>query len=158
MQNEHDADYGINLDLILKTGDRYLIAQEMAVTIKMNGLMTVGMLMQSIETDKLQHMIDFIEETYESADPSDDTCHEELMLVTLMMIYAEGGQISMDPDVAIRAMSQTVMFLMMESLSRKGLVELRHENMSYDDAVSDRIVAKATQAGLDFAKNGGEDD
>lgn len=156
MQNEHDADYGVNLDLILKTGDRYLIAQEMAVTIKMNGLMTVGMLMQSIETDKLQHMIDFIEETYESADPSDDTCHEELMLVTLMMIYAEGGQISM--DVAIRAMSQTVMFLMMESLSRKGLVELRHENMSYDDAVSDRIVAKATQAGLDFAKNGGEDD
>lgn len=155
---DNEADYGVNLDLVIKTGSRYLIAQDMAVTIKMNGLMTVGMLLQSIETEALQGMINFIEETYEAEEPSDDTCHEELMLVTLMMIQAEGGQISLNPDVAIRAMSQTVMFLMMESLSRKGLVELRHENMSYDDAVSDRIVAKATQAGLDFAKNGGEDD
>lgn len=157
MLNE-DEDYGVNLDLVIKTGASYLIAQDMAVTIKMNGLMSVGMLLQSIETEALQGMIDLIEETYEAEDPGDDTCHEELMLITLMMMQAEGGQIGLDPDIAIRAMSQTVMFIMMEGLSRKGLVELRHENMSYDDAVADRVVAKATQAGLDYAKQRKEDD
>lgn len=52
MLNE-DEDYGVNLDLVIKTGSRYLIAQDMAVTIKMNGLMSVGILLQSIETEAL---------------------------------------------------------------------------------------------------------
>lgn len=156
MQND-DVDYGVNLDMILKNGDRYIIAQDMAMLVKMNGLMSVGMLMKSIDDEKLHGMVEFIESTYET-EPTDDTCHKELMLVTLLMIQAEGGQVTIDPDIAIRAMSQTVMFIMMESLFRKGLIELRHENMSYDDAVSDRIVAKATPAGLDFVKQGKEDD
>lgn len=156
MSNE--TDWVVNLNMILETGDRYLIAQDMAMLIKMNGLMTVGSLLKSIDDEKLQSMVQLIEETYEAEDPGDDTCHEELMLITLMMMQAEGGQIGLDPDIAIRAMSQTVMFIMMEGLFRKGLVELRHENMSYDDAVADRVVAKATQAGLDYAKQRKEDD
>ena len=153
----NNTDFVVNLDLVVSAGDRYIIAPDMAMLIKMNGLMTVGSLLKSIEDEKLTSMVEFIEATYEE-DIGNDTCHEELMLVSLMMIQAEGGQLPLDPDIAIQAVSQTLLFIMMESLYRKGLIELHHENMSYDEAVSNRRIARATPKGLDFVKRGGEDD
>jgi hypothetical protein len=157
MKADDETEYSVNLDLIIKKGSNYILAQDMATLIKMNGLMTVGMLLKSIEDDKLQQMIDFIEETHHAEEPGDETCHEEIMLITLMMIYAEGGHLSMDDDAIIMRMPQTIMYLTIEHLYRKGLVELKHENISFDEAVANRVVAKITQAGLDFAK-GLEDD
>lgn len=156
METGNENDWGVNLDMIIKDGSRYILAQDMATLIKMNGLITVGTLLKSIEDDKLQTMINFIEETFQDEDPGDHTCHEELMLLALMMVQAEGGQIGIDPDEAIKYMNSTMMYLMMESLSRKGLIELKHENISFDEAVANRVVAKATDAGKDFVR--GDDD
>lgn len=150
------SEYRVNLDQVIQKDDHYIVAQDVAVLVKMNGLMSVGSIMKSIPDDHLQEMVDFIEETYQE-EPIGQTCHEELMILSLMLIQAEGGQISMSEEFAVNSMHQTMLFLMMESLYRKGLIELIHENLSFDEASSNRSVAKATKQGRDFVK-GDEDD
>lgn len=150
------SEYRVNLDQVIQKDDHYIIAQEIAVLVKMNGLMSVGSILKSIPNDRLQEMIDFIEETYQD-EPIGQTCHEELMILSLMLIQAEGGQLSMSEEFAVNSMHQTMLFLMMESLYRKGLIELLHENLSFDEASSTRFVAKATHQDRDFVGGNSDD-
>ena len=150
------SEYRVNLDQVIQKGDHYIVAQDVAVLVKMNGLMSVGSILKSIPDDHLQEMIDFIEETYQE-EPIGQTCHEELMILSLIMVQAEGSTIPMDKNFAAQSMHQTMTFLMMESLCRKGLIELKRENLSFDEAAGSRIIAKATKFGRDFVK-GDEDD
>jgi hypothetical protein len=54
-------------------------------------------------------------------------------------------------------MNQCLSFVMMEALFRKGLIELMHDNLSFDEASGNRIVARATPEGRKFNESSRDD-
>jgi hypothetical protein len=154
--NENETEYSVNLDCVIDT-EKYILASDVAMLVKMNGMMNVGSILKSIENEKLSMLVQHIEDTFHQEDPSDDSCHEELMILSLVMLQAEGGYINFDVDLAAKYMGQTVSFLMMESLFRQGLIELMHDNLSFDEAAGNRMVARATPAGRMFNERNKDD-
>ena len=147
---DYEAEYSLNLDGIIATRDNFFLAGELAFLLKKQGLMSIGECMKSFNTSQLYKFVDHIEDTFGEEDPSENTCHEELFLIGLMFSVAEGESLQMSEDMYVDRMQNTMTLIMMESLHRKGLIELTHTNISFDEACKDRPVARATQRGIDW--------
>jgi hypothetical protein len=147
----NEVEYSVNLDAIINT-EKYILASDVATLVKMNGHMTIGTILKSLEYHKLTMFVQHIGDTVHIEEPSDETCHDELMILSLIMLQAEGGYINFDVDMAIKHLNQVVSFILMESLFRMGLIELMHDNLSFDEAAANRMIARATPAGKKFSQ------
>jgi exosortase/archaeosortase len=67
--------------------------------------------------------------------------------MTEMLSRAE-GLISEDDDDLTRKINQFMVMVTMESLYRKGLIKLYHENMSFGKDVQHRVVAEKIKGEL----------
>lgn len=143
-------EYRINYDEIARRQGEYFIAPEISkIIISSGGLCGPGECIKQIKTPAL---MDFVERIESDESETNSKFAEELFLIGLMMYKAEGGIItnSMVENAASEKESKlissiydaTIMFLVLESLFRKGLIDLKHNNISYDEAAKSRMIAK----------------
>lgn len=144
--------YNVNLDNVIKSADAFPIAADLAVLVKMNGMVTVKGFLQSIEDDKLNHLMDQFDADILGELPAEKSfaINNEILLISIIIRQAEGLEISSNQSVLINDFNLTKYFLVFESMHRLGLVELDHSKLTYDEMVNDKLFVKLTDAGREY--------
>jgi hypothetical protein len=75
--------------------------------------------------------------------------YEDIILMSEMLATAEGCEQSPTDKVFQERTGQLITLLVIESLGRKGLVRVYHENMSFHEDMKDKVVVE--KIGDDFA-------
>lgn len=107
--------------------------------------MMPGEFFKNISDADLQYIIDVLEKQKIAAEKNDvenEALTKEMknvFLLSIMLANAEGG-VDVNEDTSVELLNITAMFAIMESLSRKGLVDLSHNELSYIDL--DKGIAK----------------
>ena len=130
-----DGFYSINYakaasDTKLLSSTRLLAKQLME-----NPYITVGKHIQDLSNGDIQSLLNSIE----------DDCpnqYEDMIIITEMLASAEGCDEAQNEDEASDRISQMTMFLVIESLARKGMVKVYYENMSFHPDSGDKVVVE----------------
>jgi hypothetical protein len=124
----------LNYDKIVKHKEFLSITRMLAVDIMKNPYMTPADFLKALCNEELETLMEI----------GDDDEHErmdEIMLISEMLATAEGLPAA-NLDVATERVNQFCVFLVLESLSRKELVNVKYENMSFGDDYKDAIIAE----------------
>ena len=84
--------------------------------------------------------------------PTQEKTMENVLLMSLLLNHAEGGSVTYEESGTI--MSATFTLLIMESLARKGLVEIEYRNVSLTDNLNEPLV-RPTELGHEYSKRMG---
>lgn len=130
-----DGFYSINYakaasDTKLLSSTRLLAKQLME-----NPYITVGKHIQDLSNGDIQSLLNSIE----------DDCpnqYEDMIVITEMLASAEGCDEAQNEDEVSDRISQMTMFLVIESLARKGMVKVYYENMSFHPDSGDKVVVE----------------
>jgi predicted house-cleaning noncanonical NTP pyrophosphatase (MazG superfamily) len=124
----------LNYDKIVKHKEFLSVTRMLAVDIMKNPYMTPADFLKALSNEELETLMEI----------SDDDEHErmdEIMLISEMLATAEGLPAA-NLDVATERVNQFCVFLVLESLSRKELVNVKYENMSFGEDYKDAIIAE----------------
>jgi hypothetical protein len=112
-----------NYEAIIEDATSLECNRKLAYSILRTGYCNPGNFFSTISDDELKSLVDGI-------DDADTFAQSEVVLMTLMLASAEGvndiTQESMEMHTKV-----TLNFLMLESLYRKGLIEIWRDNYSY---------------------------
>lgn len=145
--DDSNADYTLNVKAIATDTSQRTSVRLLAMHIQSKGITSVGDCLKSLSDQDVERIneIDF------NGDASFDDLNE-LGLLSLLLYHAEGGILGGDDtyeDTASIVMQQALTLIACEGLYRKGMIELIHENISFDSAASDLMVARITDKGRD---------
>lgn len=130
----------INLDKLV-ANDSYLITtRTLARKLMKSSYITVEQFLSSLKDDEITTLLECAEESED-----DDVVHDEmqdLILIAEMLAVAEGLDSSNSYDGVHARVGQLVAFLAVESLSRKGLVKVYRQNMSFGEDMAKSIIAE----------------
>lgn len=124
----------LNFDKIATYKEFLSVTRMLAIDMMKNPYMTPSDFIKSLSDEELQNLIEI----------SDDEEHEridEIMLISEMLATGE-GLAPANLDMATERVNQFCVFLVLESLFRKGLVKLKYENMSFGEDYKDKIIAE----------------
>jgi hypothetical protein len=76
------------------------------------------------------------------ADNEENPRLSEILLISEMLATGEGLEQSQDADSITHRMNAFCVFLAIEGLSRKGLVKVYHENISFGEDFGNKIVVE----------------
>ncbi len=139
--------FSLNLDTLIADTGASSTARILALSLQASpGYLSPGDLIRKIPNEFLSKVCDDNLVTVEG--PHRDKVFEELMQVALVLNHAEGGTV-VESEIS-KLVNSTLVLITMESLCRKGLVELEYKNASLTDNL-DAPLAKLTDFGRDLA-------
>jgi hypothetical protein len=100
-----------------------------------NPYITIGHFIQDLSSGDIQALMDTIEDEHPNQ-------YEDMIIITEMLSLAEGCDESQSEEEANDRISQMTMFLVIESLARKGMVKVYYENMSFHPDSGDKVVVE----------------
>jgi hypothetical protein len=129
-----DNTFHVNYDRVINEKDLLAVTRLLAVDLKNNPYKSVGDFMRELSDSDLDILGDLCNDT---------ECEKfaEVVLISEMLARAEG----LDPANSKESYTRTstmVGFITCESLSRKGLVKIYHENMSFGEDQKDKILVE----------------
>lgn len=150
MEFQTSGGYSVNLKQVVNdtTMDIMAITKLTASRLMNDGYMIVGDFIKGISDTDLQALID-------ESEPGSPNQMQDLILLAEMLATGEGGEYSQDFDGFSTRANNLLTFLVMESLHRKGLVKVIHENLSFNEDMGDKIVIERID-GLDYSQFKGE--
>ena len=98
-----------------------------------NPYLTVGAYLTKLSQVELDHLCELSEVR------DDDPRLQELIVITLMLLQAEGTIVTSEDEV-IDHLATFKMMIAGTSLGRKGYIKVNYENLSFNDDMSDLIV------------------
>lgn len=128
-------DMTIDYRKVVDSKEMLAVTRLLAASIQVSPYMRVGTFIQELSSGDLQMLNDIVESGAEHPR------FEELLLISEMLARAEGLTTESIDDMTTRT-SMLATMLTLESLFRKGLIDLYHENMSFGDDSGDKLVAK----------------
>jgi len=127
--------YKINYKKLIET-DLYLgVTKKLAKQINKVGYISVGNFIKKISDQDLENLLDSCEDDYPNQ-------YGDLLLISEMLAIGEGGDAAENASVSRDRLSTLVNFLTIESLNRKGMVKVYHENMSLHEDSAETIVVE----------------
>lgn len=136
-------DTTINLSLVAKDKNSLSVTRLLARQLMENPYTTVGDFLRGISDSDLQTLIHGLEDG--------DKLYGDYILISMMLSQAEGNPSPEDDEGFANMVDQLIMMLTIESLARKGLVRVYHENLSFGADMSDKIVCEKID-GFDYKK------
>ena len=112
----------------------------LAANLMENPYLTVGMYLTKLSQAELDHLCELSE--VDDTDPK----LQELIVITLMLLQAEGTIVTSEDDV-IDHLSTLKLMIAGVSLGRKGYIKVNYENLSFNDDVGDLIVFEKLSQG-----------
>lgn len=131
----NDDTYQINFSIVAKDNKLLSVTRLLASQMMHNSYLTVGDFLKDLSNNDLEIITDII-------DFGED--HEnfgDMILMSEMLATGE-GLASGDTDEVTRRVNQFMVMISIESLYRKGYIQIFHENMSFGEDMLDKIVAK----------------
>lgn len=129
--------FSVNCAEVVKSKDCLAVTRLLAADLLAKPYLKVGDWMQSVSDADLQTLINGAE-----PDENDEYKLEDILLVVMMLRQAEGLAPLKGEEDFRKACGQLVTLMVIESLNRKGLVKVYHENMSFGDDMGDKIVVE----------------
>lgn len=134
--------FHLNYPEIVKQNNNLAITRLLATQIMETGYIVVGDFLKNMSDADLKALTDNMEDDAENQ-------YEDLILVSEMLATGEGCEPSQnDREFEDRA-QQLITLLVLESLHRKQMVKLYHENMSFHEDMGDKLLVEKID-GLDF--------
>lgn len=121
---------------VVKDKNSFAITRLLAADLIARPIMKVGDFFKNMADSDLQMLMSMTEPKLKLEAVGD------FLLIVMMLRNAEGSEPLMNEKDAKNSIGQFVAFLVMESLARKGLVKLYHENMSFGEDAADNIVVE----------------
>lgn len=137
MSDEFDETkpFVVNYRHIAASAELLRVTRALALLFINNPYMSVGTFFKNIEQEDLEALIEIIEEG------PDNPNFGELMLIAEMLAVGEGLD-SGNVSIIENRVNQFLVLLACESLYRKGLVKIYHENMSFGEDAGDKIIVE----------------
>lgn len=121
--------YHINLMEVFKAKEYTQATKLLAAKLMDNPYYSVGMFMQTLSNSELEYFQEISEK---------HNC-DELVLLTLMLLHAEGTEVKDELDFE-QHFSSLKMFLAGTALDRKGMIKVNYENFSFNPDAGDKVV------------------
>ena len=128
---------GFHLDYqnILKNKETLAVTKLLATELMTNGYIVVGDFIKNLTDADLQALTDNMEDDAPNQ-------YQDLILVSEMLATGEGcGPSGNDTEFESRA-HHFITLLILESLHRKGMVKLYHENISFHEDMGDKLLVE----------------
>ena len=132
-----DGTFSVNLDNIIASKDMLAVTKLAAMEAKAEGYLTVGRFLQQLSDHDLNELMDIAESC---KDETNDRVGE-ILLITEILAAGEGLEPATIEEITVR-MNSFIVLLTVESLNRKGLVRVFHNNMSLGDDAGDKIIVE----------------
>lgn len=133
--------YSLNYDLILKQKDLMSVTKLLVHRMMENPYIVVGEYISELSDMDLALLQDCVE--------AED--YKDIILMSEMLATAEGCAQAADFAEFNERTNSLVSFLTLESLGRKGLVKVHHQNLSFHPDSRDKVVVEKIE-GLDYNK------
>ena len=147
MNNENSLEtLGIDLKMIQDSPRTWSINKSLAFKLSFNSFASLGDFLQSLSDADM----DFLMRIVDSLHEDNEETITEFMLLTFLLSYAEGLDITEDAEQISKRSNVLAGFIVAESMARKDLVELMYENMSLGEDAMNLVVIKPTQKGIDL--------
>lgn len=121
--------YHINLMEVFKSKKWTQATKLLAAKLMDNPYYSIGMFLQTLTNSELEYFQEISEK---------QNC-DELVLLTLMLLHAEGTEVKDEMDFE-QHFSSFKMFLAGTSLDRKGIIKVNYENFSFNSDAGDKII------------------
>jgi hypothetical protein len=128
--------YYVNCAEVSKQNDLLAVTRMLAKDLQINTFMTVGDFMKSLSDDDLRILMEGSDYA-ENGEMLDD-----IMLIAMMLSTAEGAKDIDTLDDVHAMVNRFIGFLVVESLGRKKLVKVLHQNMSFDEDMGDKVIVE----------------
>lgn len=138
-ENFNTDGYTINMQAVSESTDMMAVTRLLAKDIIRDGYTNVGDFVKNISEADLESLIKEMDQG-----PSDRQ-YENLMLISEMLATAEGCDASATMEDFSKRMDHLLTLLVIESLYRKGMVKVHHENMSFHPDMDDKIVVEKVE-------------
>ena len=136
MENE-DEDQTFSVNYAKVAGEKSLLSvtRLLANELLTNPYMTIGDFLKGLNESDLELLVKVIDEGGEHKN------FEDLLLIAEMLANAEGLE-NGTLDVFTERTNQLTTYIVCESLYRKGLVKLHHQNMSFGEDMKDKVIVE----------------
>ena len=137
MSDEFDETkpFVVNYKHIVASSELLNITRTLASTFIDNPYISVGTFFKNIDQDDLETLINVVEEG------PDNPNFGELMLIAEMLAVGEGLD-NGNVEIIENRVNQFLVLLACESLYRKGLVKVYHQNMSFGEDAGDKVIVE----------------
>jgi len=132
--DEDEGEFSINYEKVLHQETFLPVTRLLAADLMKSQYMSVGDFLKNLSVDTLSQLTKISEN-------ENDPHFEEVILITEMLAAAEGTNIGGTPEVHQR-LNLFITWLVVESLRRKGLVKVYHENISFGEDMADKIIVE----------------
>lgn len=136
MENFEQESHFINFQAVTEAKDMMAVTRLLASDLMRDGYISVGDFIKFLSDQDLNTLVQEME------DEPNERQYENLLLISEMLATGEGCDSSKTAEEFGDRMNQLVTFLVIESLYRKGLVKVFHENMSFHADMGDKIVVE----------------
>ena len=147
---EDESPFEINYDNVISCKDCLSVTRLLAVDLKENPYMSVVLFLKNISNSDLKILSDIVDQNFNIDDDDEvgDPSLADVVLIAEMLSRAE-GIISNSDEELMQKVNQFMMYISVESLRRKGLVRVYHENMSFGEDAEKRVVVEKIE-GKDY--------
>lgn len=135
MHEDEMFPFEINYDQILASDEMLGIVRDGVRAIRKNAYVTPGEFLQTVMNADLLEAI-------EVADDEEHSNYGDFMLLAEMLARAEGLDAAQDFEEMRHRMSLMISFLVVESLSRKNMVKVYHDRISFGDDMSKAVIVE----------------
>jgi hypothetical protein len=130
-----EGSFNIRYDNVMKHKDFLSITRILAMDLSASGYMRPG--------DFLKKLTDSdVDELLRIAEDEENPRLEEILLISEMLATGEGLEQSKNADGVKHRMNAFCSFLAIEGLSRKGLVKVYHENISFGEDFGNKLIVE----------------
>lgn len=131
MERDYNT-YFINLEKIQEYPNILAVTKLLALKLQKNPYMKVGNFLKNLSDADLKTLISI---------EQNDSEMEDILMMSFLLARAEGVE-NGTTDLITTHVNMLQGYITMESLYRKGLIEFYHDNLSFGEEASDKIIAK----------------
>ena len=136
----------VNLERVINSYGAWDLNKQLATKLSLQPNFAVGDFFKSLSNED----VDFLSVQANNVD-TDEYSAAEMFLMTVLLCMAEG--VDFGDDVAEDRFNTMIYFIAAESLHRKELAIVNHENMSFGDDMKHAELLRATPTGMSVIAN-----
>lgn len=131
----------ISYENIIKSKDLMPVTRALALDLSIQGYMAVGDFLKGLSNSDMENLLE-ISENEDNEQFSEIALIAEMLATGEGLTSFEGGNTDEGLDSFAQRIKTFCAFLAIESLHRKGLVKVYHENMSFGPDMGSKIVVE----------------
>lgn len=135
MNDFEDGPISISYDMVIKAKDFLPLTRTLALDLSEAGYIRPGDFLKALTDSDVSSLLKIV-------DNEEDPRLEEILLIAEMLATGEGLEQSQDSQEITNRMNAFCGFLAIEGLSRKGLVKVYHENISFGEDFGNKIIVE----------------